>query len=46
MLRLADYPEEVLERVFQLCQELRVFLAQHGHPYPLVFKAMFGFTSI
>jgi len=36
MLRHTGYPEEkkrkMLERVFQLWQELQVFLAQQGYP--------------
>jgi len=34
---------KVLERVFYLWQKLRVYLAQQGTQYPLVFKAIFGF---
>jgi len=41
MLRRAGYPEEVLERVFQLWQELRVFLAQQGYPISINFQGNF-----
>jgi len=37
---------KVLGRVFQLWQELRVFLAQHGYPISTDFKAIFGFIWI
>jgi len=44
MLRHADYSRgKVLERVFQLWHELRVFLAQQRYLYPQIFKAIFGF---
>jgi len=42
MLRYAaGYQEEVLERVFQLWQELRVLLAQHGYPISSNFQDNF-----
>jgi len=41
MLRHAGYPEEMLERVFQLWEELRVFLAQQGYPISTNFQGNF-----
>jgi len=41
MLRHASYPKEVLERVFQLWQELQVFLAQEEYPISTNFQGNF-----